>query len=101
MKGDNVTGVLKFRSDNGRRCLLGEGGSDRGERSSGLLSGLVGFFSDILKDVASSILVVVVTFCFATVVTAGVLWYYDWPLFLSPVGGFIVLGVMLLFWYDS
>jgi hypothetical protein len=34
-------------------------------------------------------------------VTAGMLWYYQWPLFLSPVGGFIVLGVMLLLWNDS
>lgn len=74
---------------------------DAGERSSGLLSSVVGFFSDILRDVASSILVVALTFCLATAVTAGVLWYYEWPLFLSPVGGFIVLGVMLLFWYDS
>jgi hypothetical protein len=46
-------------------------------------------------------LVVVLTFCFATAVTAGMLWYYQWPLFLSPVGGFIVLGVMLLLWNDS
>jgi ABC-type bacteriocin/lantibiotic exporter with double-glycine peptidase domain len=67
----------------------------------GFLSALLAFISDIFKDVASSMLVVVLTFCFATVVTAGMLWYYQWPLFLSPVGGFIVLGVMLLLWNDS
>mgnify|MGYP001264542664 FL=1 len=67
----------------------------------GFLSALLAFISDIFKDVVSSILVVVLTFCFATVVTAGMLWYYQWPLFLSPVGGFIVLGVMLLLWNDS
>ena len=67
----------------------------------GVLTRLVRFLSDILKDVAASLLVVLLTFCFATAVTAGILWYYQWPLFLSPVGGFIVLGVMLLFWYDS
>ena len=66
-----------------------------------LLAGVARFFSDILKDVAASLLVVVLTFSFATAVTAGMLWYYQWPLLLSPVGGFIVLGVMLLFWYDS
>ena len=67
----------------------------------GFLSALLTFISDILKDVASSMLVVVLTFCFATAVTAGMLWYYQWPLFLSPVGGFIVLGVILLLWNDS
>lgn len=67
----------------------------------GFLSALLAFISDIFKDVASSMLVVVLTFCFATVVTAGMLWYYQWPLFLSPVGGFIVLGVILLLWNDS
>ena len=67
----------------------------------GFFSALLTFISDIFKDVASSMLVVVLTFCFATVVTAGMLWYYQWPLFLSPVGGFIVLGVILLLWNDS
>ena len=67
----------------------------------GVIANLVRFLNDILKDVAASLLVVVLTFCFATAVTAGIFWYYQWPLFLSPVGGFIVLGVMLLFWYDS
>ena len=67
----------------------------------GVIAGLVRFLNDILKDVAASLLVVVLTFCFATAVTVGIFWYYQWPLFLSPVGGFIVLGVMLLFWYDS
>ena len=81
--------------------MLEEPKYDAGERSSGLFSNLVGFFSDILRGVAESFLVVVLTFLFATAVTAGMLWYYEWPLFLSPVGGFVVLGVLLLFWYDS
>lgn len=67
----------------------------------GFFSALLTLISDIFKDVVASMLVVVLTFCFATVVTAGMLWYYQWPLFLSPVGGFIVLGVMLLLWNDS
>lgn len=45
--------------------------------------------------------VVVLTFLFATLVSAGLLWFYEWPLFLAPVGGFVVLGVMLALWYDS
>ena len=64
-------------------------------------SALLAFVSDIVKDLASSMLVVLLTFCFATAVTAGMLLYYQWPLVLSPVGGFIVLGVMLLLWNDS
>ena len=67
----------------------------------GFFSALFAFMSDIVKDLASSMLVVLLTFCFATTVTAGMLWYYQWPLFLSPLGGFIVLGVMLLVWNDS
>jgi ABC-type bacteriocin/lantibiotic exporter with double-glycine peptidase domain len=80
---------------------LDEPRADQPGKSSELLSGVVGFFSDVLKDVAASLLVVVLTFFFATAVTAAMLWYYAWPLFLSPMGGFIVLGVMLLFWYDT
>ena len=67
----------------------------------GFFSALLTFIRDIFKDVASSMFVVLLTFCFATAVTAGMLWYYQWPLFLSPVGGFIVLGVMLLLWSNS
>jgi ABC-type bacteriocin/lantibiotic exporter with double-glycine peptidase domain len=81
--------------------MLNDSQSNQTDNSRGLLSGLVRFLSDILKDVSASLLVVTLTFLFATAVTAGMLWYYEWPLFLSPVGGFIVLGVMLLFWYDS
>lgn len=81
--------------------MLNDSRSKQTDDSRGLLSGLVHLLSDILKDVAASLLVVALTFLFATAVTAGMLWYYEWPLFLSPVGGFIVLGVMLFFWYDS
>jgi ABC-type bacteriocin/lantibiotic exporter with double-glycine peptidase domain len=59
------------------------------------------FFKDIFKSVAESLLVVVGTFVFATTVSAGMLWFYEWPLLLAPVGGFIVLGVMLVLWYDA
>jgi hypothetical protein len=41
------------------------------------------------------------TFIVGTMVSAGMLWFYEWPLLLAPVGGFIVLGVMLVLWYDS
>ena len=44
---------------------------------------------------------VVGAFVFATIVSAGMLWFYEWPLFVAPVSGFIILGVMLVFWYDS
>ena len=81
--------------------MLNDSQSNQTDNSRGLLSGLVRCLSDILKDVATSLLVVTLTFLFATAITAGTLWYYEWPLFLSPVGGFVVLGVMLLFWYDS
>jgi hypothetical protein len=67
----------------------------------GVLAHLMGFFTDLFKSVAESLLVVVGTFVFATAVCAGMLWFYEWPLFIAPVGGFIVLGVMLVFWYDA
>jgi len=67
----------------------------------GVLTHLMRFFTDLFKSVAESLLVVVGTYVFATAVSAGILWFYDWPLFIAPVGGFIVLGVMLVFWYDA
>lgn len=72
---------------------------DRKQRS--LLSPIGSFLADLLKEIASSMFVVVLTFLLATLVCAGLLWFYEWPLFLAPVGGFVVLGVMLAFWYDS
>ena len=57
--------------------------------------------ADLLKDIASSVLVVVLTFLLATIVSAGLLWFYEWPLFLAPLGGFVVLGVMLAPGYDG
>ena len=67
----------------------------------GMLAHVMRFFADLFKSVAESLLVVVGTFVFATAVSAGMLWFYGWPLFIAPVGGFIVLGVMLVFWYDA
>lgn len=66
-----------------------------------VLARVLRFFSDILESVAESLLVVMATFLFATTVSAGLLWSYERPLLLAPVGGFIVLGVMLALWYDS
>ena len=67
----------------------------------GALAHVMRFFKDIFKSVAESLLVVMGTFVFATTVSAGMLWFYEWPLFLAPVGGFIVLGVMLVLCYDA
>jgi len=65
----------------------------------GVLAHLMRFFADLFKSVAESLLVVVGTFFVATAVSAGMRWFYEWPLFIAPVGGFIDLGVMLVFWY--
>ena len=73
----------------------------RDDKQTSLFNSIVSFLGDFLKDVASSMLVVILTFCLATLVSAGLLWFYEWPLFLAPVGGFVVLGVMLALWYDS
>ena len=65
------------------------------------LSSIGSFLADLLKDIASSVLVVVLTFLLATIVSAGLLWLYEWPLFSAPLGGFVVLGVMLALGYDG
>ena len=71
------------------------------DKQRSFLSSIGSFFGDLLKEIASSMFVVVLTFLLATLVSAGLLWFYEWPLFLAPVGGFVVLGVMLALWYDS
>ena len=75
---------------------------DKNRRRAGhkLVSNVFNVLIDIFKSVSESILVVAGTFVFATIVSAGILWSYDWPIFIAPVGGFIVLGVMLALWYD-
>lgn len=72
---------------------------DNKQRS--FISSILSFLSDLFREVASSMLVVILTFLLATAVSAGLLWFYGWPLMLAPVGGFVVLGVMLALWYDS
>ena len=68
----------------------------------GVLAHVMRFFKDIFKSVAESLLVVVGIFVVATTtVSVGMLWFYEWPPLLAPVGGFIVLGVMLVLWYDA
>ena len=71
------------------------------DKQRSFLSSISAFLADLLKDIASSMFVVVLTFLLATIVSAGLLWFYEWPLFLAPLGGFVVLGVMLALWYDS
>jgi ABC-type bacteriocin/lantibiotic exporter with double-glycine peptidase domain len=73
--------------------------SDDHQRS--FLTSIASFLSDLLKEIVSSMFVVMLTFLLATFVSAGLLWFYDWPLVLAPVGGFVVIGVMLALWYDS
>ena len=65
-----------------------------------LVSNVFNVLIDIFKSVSESVLVVAGTFVLATIVSTGMLWFYDWPLFIAPVGGFIVVGVMLALWYD-
>ena len=71
------------------------------DKQRSFLSPIVSFLGDLLRDIASSMFVVVLTFVLATLVSAGLLWFWEWPLFFAPVGGFIVLGVMLALWHDS
>ena len=71
------------------------------DKQRSFLSSIVSFLADLLKDIASNMFVVALTFLLATIVSAGLLWFYEWPLFLAPLGGFVVLGVMLALWYDS
>ena len=71
------------------------------DKRGSFLSSIVSFLADLLKDIASNMLVVALTFLLATLVSAGLLCFYEWPLFLAPVSGFVVLGVMLALWYDS
>ena len=73
--------------------------SDDHQRS--FLTSIASFLSDLLKEIVSSMFVVMLTFLLATFVSAGLLWFHDWPLVLAPVGGFVVIGVMLALWYDS
>ena len=60
--------------------------------ATGVLAYAMRFFLDIFKSVAESLLMVVGTFVFATTVSAGMLWFHEWSVFLAPLGGFIVLG---------
>ena len=55
----------------------------------GVLAHLICFFADLFKSVAGSLLVVVSTFVFVATVSAGMLWFYKWPVFLAPLGVFI------------
>ena len=71
------------------------------DKQRSFLSSISAFLADLLKDIASNMFVVALTFLLATIVSAGLLWFYEWPLFLAPLGGFVVLGVMLAVLHES
>lgn len=71
------------------------------DKQRSFLGSIGSFLADLFREIASSMFVVALTFLLATIVSAGLLWFYEWPLFLAPLGGFVVLGVMLALWYDS
>jgi len=70
------------------------------DKQRSFLSSIGSFLADFFKDIASSMFVVVLTFLLATIASAGLLWFYEWPLFLAPLGGFVVLGIMLAVWQE-
>ena len=72
----------------------------RNDKQRSFLRSIVSFLADLLKDIASSMFVVVLTFLLATLASGGLLRFYEWPLPLAPVGGFVVLGIMLAVWQE-
>ena len=55
------------------------------------------FFVSVFTGLLRDTLRLLIAFCIGTVVSAGVCLYYGLPLVLSLIGGFIVLGVAVLF----
>ncbi|MEH6610644.1 MAG: hypothetical protein V7696_14860 [Halioglobus sp.] len=61
----------------------------------------LGFFPSLLKGVLESLIVIAIVFCVVTAISAAVCLYYNLPLVLSLIGGFISIGVVFLFKSDS
>lgn len=64
------------------------GGSNIGRDILGIFTA---FFGALLKD----LLVILLVFAIATAIAAGACWFYGVPLWVSLIGGFISLGVVV------
>ena len=58
-------------------------------------------FSDFLKAIMRQLGNMIAAFAVGTGASAIVLWWYDLPIVLSVIGGFIVLGLALAILADS
>lgn len=54
----------------------------------------------MLKWALQQIVAVCIAFLLGTVIAAGLLWYRDLPLVLAPIGGFLAIGVWLIYVYE-
>ncbi len=85
-----------------------EGITEKNEYTKSKHHGVVGvvgvvaeFFISLLKSILESLIVIAIVFGVSTGISAAVCFYYDLPLVLSLIGGFISIGVVYLFKSDS
>lgn len=64
------------------------------------LAWLIELVTGIIRGVAKDLLVVLIVFSCATAISAGVCWYYDLPIVLSLIGGFITVSLLILVYWD-
>jgi hypothetical protein len=60
----------------------------------------VGFFPSLVKGVLESPIVIAIVFAVVTEISAAVCLYYDLPVVLSLIGGFLSIGVVFFFKSD-
>ena len=60
-----------------------------------------GFLAELLTSLVRDIVKFIIAFAVGTGAAAIACWYYDLPLVLSLIGGFIVLGLALALSTDS
>ena len=77
------------------------GQHDGGQASTNSEHTVRGFLTRLARDLFRDLVFILLVFLVATGATALVCWYYEVPLFLSLIGGFLVLGIALALRSDS
>jgi hypothetical protein len=71
------------------------------QRKSEKGSDIRGFLTSFFTAVARDLFQLLIAFSIGTGAAAVICWYYGWPLFLSLIGGILVLGIALALKSDS
>lgn len=69
--------------------------SERNSGGSNIGRDILGIFTAFFGTLLKELILILLVFAITTAIAAGVCWFYDVPIAVSLIGGFISLGVVV------